>query len=237
MNSGPMSAEIPIITLDGPSGVGKGTICLLVARATGWHILDSGSLYRLVGLLAERRGLDLEHPIGAEIVSQLTDISENLDVNYSERSGQLSIQLEGEEVGELIRNEAVGALASKVAAVPEVRAALLARQRAFAQPPGLVADGRDMGSVVFPEAGVKIFLTASAEERAKRRYKQLIEKGTDANLAALVADLKERDERDMKRTASPLMAAVDARIIDTTEMSIDAVANEVMEQLGMRYDF
>jgi len=232
-----MVAEVPIVTLDGPRGVGKGTICLLVARATGWRILDSGSLYRLGGLLAERRGLDLEHPISAETVAQLTDIAKNLDVNYSDHAGQLSISLAGEEVGELIRNEKVGALASKVAAVPELREALLARQRAFASPPGLVADGRDMGSAVFPNAGVKIFLTASAEERAKRRYKQLIEKGTDANLAALVADLKERDERDMKRTASPLVAAVDARTIDTTEMSIEAVANEVMDQIEKRYDY
>ena len=229
------SEAVPVICLDGPSGVGKGTICLRVARATGWHILDSGSLYRLVGLLAGRLELDLEAPIKPKIAAQLADIAENLDVHYSESGGQLSIRLGGEEVGELIRNETVGALASKVAAVPELREALLARQRAFARPPGLVADGRDMGSVVFPAAGVKIFLTASAEERAKRRYKQLIEKGTDANLAALVADLKERDERDMKRTASPLMAAADARVIDTTKMSIDTVASEVMVLLRKRY--
>lgn len=231
-----MSTEIPIITLDGPSGVGKGTICLLVARATGFHILDSGSLYRLVGLLAGRRKLELEAPIAPEVVAQLSEIAENLDVSYVEHQGQLSIRLAAEEVGELIRNEAVGALASKVAAVPEVRSALLARQRAFAEAPGLVADGRDMGTAIFPAAGVKIFLTASAEERAKRRYKQLIEKGTDANLAALVADLKERDERDMKRSASPLMAADDARIIDTSKMSIDAVARQVMELVVERYE-
>lgn len=230
-----MEAAIPVITLDGPSGVGKGTVCLMVARATGWHILDSGSLYRLVGLLAARRGLDLEAPIKPEIIAQLTDIAENLDVHYTEAQGQLSIRVAGEEVGELIRNEDVGALASKVAAVPELRTALLARQRAFARAPGLVADGRDMGTAIFPAAGVKVFLTASPEERAKRRYKQLIEKGTDANLAALVADLKERDERDMKRTASPLMAAADALVIDTTEMSIDAVTQQVMKLLRKRY--
>jgi cytidylate kinase len=219
-----MQNPVPILTLDGPGGVGKGTICLRVARETGWHILDSGSLYRLVGLMAARRGLDLDALPDPEIVTQLAEIATNLDVDYIARGGQLGILLAGDDVAEQIRTEKVGTLASKVAAVPEVREALLARQRAFARPPGLVADGRDMGSAIFPGAGVKIFLTASAEERAKRRYKQLIEKGIDANLAALVAELKERDERDTQRTASPLIAAADAQVIDTTAMSIDEVA-------------
>ena len=231
-----MADAVPLLTLDGPGGVGKGTICLRVARETGWHILDSGSLYRLVGLVAARRGLDLDALPDAQIVSQLAEIAGNLDIDYVARGAQLGILLAGEEVGELIRTENVGALASKVAAVPAVRQALLARQRAFARPPGLVADGRDMGSVVFPRAGVKIFLTASAEERAKRRYKQLIGKGIGANLPALVAELKERDERDTKRAASPLIAAADAHVIDTTNMSIDEVANAVLNKLRQRYE-
>ena len=231
-----MADAVPLLTLDGPGGVGKGTICLQVARETGWHILDSGSLYRLVGLMAARRDLDLDALPDAQIVSQLAEIAGNLDIDYVARGDQLGILLGGEEVGELIRTENVGALASKVAAVPAVRQALLARQRAFARPPGLVADGRDMGSVVFPRAGVKIFLTASAEERAKRRYKQLIGKGIGANLPALVAELKERDERDTKRAASPLIAAADAHVIDTTNMSIDEVANAVLNKLRQRYE-
>ena len=228
-------SPVPVVTLDGPSGVGKGTICLLLARETGWHILDSGSLYRLVGLVAARRGLDLEALPEPELVAQLAEIAQKIDIDYVARGDQLGILLAGEDVGELIRTEQIGALASKVAAVPEVRAALLERQRAFARPPGLVADGRDMGSVVFPRAGLKIFLTASPEERAKRRYKQLIEKGIGANLAALVADLRERDERDTKRSASPLIAAADAHVIDTTHMSIDEVAKAVLDKLRLCY--
>jgi cytidylate kinase len=228
--------EHPVLTLDGPGGVGKGTICLRVARETGWHILDSGSLYRLVGLEAARHGIDLDALPNPQIVTQLAEIAKNLDIDYVDRGDHLGILLGGEDVAELIRTEQVGALASKVAAVPEVRAALLARQRAFARPPGLVADGRDMGSVVFPRAGLKIFLTASAEERAKRRYKQLIEKGIGANLPGLVAELKERDERDTQRSASPLIAAADAHVIDTTHMSIDEVANAVLDELRQRYD-
>ncbi|MGB5395517.1 MAG: (d)CMP kinase [Gammaproteobacteria bacterium] len=231
-----MEHAVPVLTLDGPGGVGKGTICLRVARETGWHILDSGSLYRLVGLVAARHGLDLDALPNPEIVTQLAEIAKNLDIDYVDRGDHLGILLAGEDVAELIRTEQVGALASKVAAVPEVRAALLARQRAFARPPGLVADGRDMGSVVFPRAGLKIFLTASAEERAKRRYKQLIEKGIGANLPGLVAELKERDERDTQRSASPLIAAADAHVIDTTHMSIDEVANAVLDKLRQCYD-
>ncbi len=231
-----MEHPVPVLTLDGPGGVGKGTICLRVARETGWHILDSGSLYRLVGLVAARHGIDLEALPNPEIVTQLAEISQNLDIDYVDRGDHLGILLAGEDVAKLIRTEQVGALASKVAAVPEVRAALLARQRAFARPPGLVADGRDMGSVVFPRAGLKIFLTASAEERAKRRYKQLIEKGIGANLPGLVAELKERDERDTQRSASPLIAAADAHVIDTTHMSIDEVANAVLDKLRQCYD-
>lgn len=231
-----MEHAVPVLTLDGPGGVGKGTICLRVARETGWHILDSGSLYRLVGLVAARHGLDLDALPNPEIVTQLAEIAKNLDIDYVDRGDHLGILLAAEDVAELIRSEQVGALASKVAAVPEVRAALLARQRAFARPPGLVADGRDMGSVVFPRAGLKIFLTASAEERAKRRYKQLIEKGIGANLPGLVAELKERDERDTQRSASPLIAAADAHVIDTTHMSIDEVANAVLDKLRQCYD-
>lgn len=226
---------VPIVTLDGPSGVGKGTVCLRVAQHTGWHILDSGSLYRLTALVAARRGLSADTLASAQQIAQLVEIAEKLDVSYRQQGESLCIDLAGEEAGEAIRSETVAALASKIAAIPEVRAALLDRQRAFAQPPGLVADGRDMGSVVFPAAGVKIFMMASAEERANRRYKQLIEKGIGANLAALVAELKARDERDTQRAASPLVAAVDAHLIDTTSMSIDEVAAAVLQHVRRRF--
>ncbi|HHO59979.1 MAG TPA: (d)CMP kinase, partial [Thiotrichales bacterium] len=195
-----MNSEIPVICLDGTSGVGKGTICLIVAKNLGWHILDSGSLYRLTALKASReKVLDNER--------RLAEVAENLDVCYREDQGELKIYLDNEEVSNQIRSEECGAQASVVAAVPAVRAALLARQRGFLQPPGLVADGRDMGTVVFPNAPLKIFLTASVEERAQRRYKQLKEKGIDVNLPSLVEDLSRRDERDMNRATAPLKPA------------------------------
>jgi len=221
-----MTVPAPIVTVDGPSGVGKGTICLRVAEATGWHLLDSGSLYRLTALTCIRNNITIE--------SQITDIASNLSVKYLSENDQLQIRLDGEDVTEAIRDEAVGNLASKVAALPDVRQALLQRQRDFAREPGLVADGRDMGTVVFPEAELKIFMTASAEERAKRRYNQLIGKGLDANLSDLAAELQERDRRDANRKVSPLAAADDAIIIDTTELSIEEVCRQVMERVTQR---
>ena len=222
------SGSSPVICLDGPSGVGKGTVCLQVAKTLGWHILDSGSLYRLSALKAFQEGVLESADVDAK---RLAELAENLAVEYRQNNGELEIYLDNEEVSPLIRTEDAGSRASIVAAIPEVRAALLARQRAFAQLPGLVADGRDMGTVVFPDAPVKIFLTASVDERAQRRYKQLKEKGIDVNLASLVEDLRIRDERDMNREAAPLKPADDAVIIDTTEMGIDEVCSQVMQHV------
>lgn len=224
-----MSEHIPVLTLDGPSGVGKGTICLKLAAQLGWHILDSGSLYRLTALIASRLS-------SHENTQQLIEIASNMEVNYTAENECLKISLGAEDVTDAIRGEAVGVLASKIAAIPELRAALLDRQKAFATAPGLVADGRDMGSVVFPHAELKIFLTASAEERAKRRYKQLKDKGIDANLPQLVIELEERDRRDSTREASPLVAAEDAVTIDTTELGIEEVFSEVMRRVKSRFE-
>lgn len=212
---------IPVLTIDGPSGSGKGTIAQLIAEELGWHILDSGALYRLAGISAERAGIGSDNPQNlAEIVGKMV-------VSFD----QGKVFLDGEDVSLAIRTEQAGNAASKVAAVPEVRDALLQWQKNFAQAPGLVADGRDMGTVVFPEAPVKIFLDASAEERAKRRYKQLIEKGLSANLADLVSEIQERDDRDRNRSISPLRPAEDATVIDSSSMSIDEVKNQVLTQL------
>ena len=208
-----MSSKIPVLTLDGPSGVGKGTICLMVAKKLGWHILDSGSLYRLLALSAGDLA-DLNN------VSQLADLARDMQIEYVTSGDALGIYLRGENVSEAIRTEATGVRASKIAAIPEVRQALLDKQKAFAKAPGLVADGRDMGTTVFPDAELKIFLTASAEERAKRRYKQLKDKGIGATLSQTTVELKERDGRDSTRSASPLLAADDAIVIDTTNLAI-----------------
>ncbi len=217
----------PVICLDGPSGVGKGTICLLVAQHLHWHILDSGSLYRLTAFKAAREGIvDNEQALVAQ--------AENLHIDYQEVCGELRIYLDNEEVSSLIRTEEIGLQASKLATIPSVRTALLARQRSFLQPPGLVADGRDMGTVVFPEALLKIFLTASVEERAQRRYKQLKEKRADVTLASVIKDLQLRDTRDRNRATAPLKPAEDAIIIDTTENNIKEVSEKVMQWVNKR---
>jgi cytidylate kinase len=210
--------RIPVIAIDGPSASGKGTVAQALARALGFHYLDSGALYRLVALAAINRGADL----GDE--AALTSLAAGLDARFA--GGE--ILLEGQRATEAIRTEACGVASSRVAAVPGVRAALLDRQRAFREPPGLVADGRDMGSVVFPDARLKVFLTASPETRAERRYKQLKDKGIAANIATLLLDLAERDARDAARAIAPLKPAPDARILDTTGLAQDEVADTVL---------
>ena len=221
-----LAAAVPVITLDGPSGVGKGTVCVRLAQALDWHILDSGSLYRLVALLTD--------DIDVKNIKQLVEIAKNLDVEYVPDNGHIQVLLQQQDVTQAIRSEAVGDKASRVAVLPEVREALLGRQKAFAQPPGLVADGRDMGTVVFPDASLKIYFTASPKERAKRRYKQLKEKGIDANLPSLVEELRKRDERDSSRSTAPLKAAADAIVIDTTHMNVEEVIREVMQLVSQR---
>ncbi len=211
--------DIPIIAIDGPSASGKGTIAERVAEKLGFHVLDSGALYRLTALFAMRQGVSLADE------AAVAALAASLPAEF--RQGE--VWLAGENVGQAIRAEEVGEGASKVAALLAVREALLARQRAYAQAPGLVADGRDMGTIVFPEAGTKIFLTASPEARAERRYKQLIEKGNSANLSALVRDMRARDERDTQRAVAPLKPAPDAQVLDSTAMNIDQVVEAVLE--------
>ncbi|HEY4366057.1 MAG TPA: (d)CMP kinase [Steroidobacteraceae bacterium] len=219
-----VSADVAIITIDGPSGSGKGTIARQVANRLGWHLLDSGALYRLVAYLANKRSTDPADEAGHE------QLARHLDVKFAaDPQGDEQIWLEGDEVSQAIRTEQAGDGASRVAAMPGVRAALLGRQRAFATAPGLVADGRDMGTVVFPQSGLKIFLTASPEERARRRYNQLKDKGLGANLAALSQEIAERDRRDANRAIAPLKPAADAVLIDSTSMSIEAVVAQVLE--------
>ena len=214
----PPSPEIPVIAIDGPSASGKGTVAAMVARALDFHYLDSGAIYRVTAYAAQKAEVPLEDE------SVLAELARGLDLSF--RDGE--VYLDGGAVGDAIRTEEAGRAASKIAALPALRAALLERQQAFRQAPGLVTDGRDMGSTVFPHATLKIFLTATAEERAKRRYKQLIEKGFAANLTNLLQDLRERDARDVARSSAPLQQMADAELLDTTSLTIDQAVEQVL---------
>ncbi|MBS0577674.1 MAG: (d)CMP kinase [Proteobacteria bacterium] len=226
MNSAPVS---PVATIDGPSGSGKGTISRAVARRVGWHLLDSGALYRLVALAGERSGAAPDDP------DRHAALARAMQVVFGSRSdGGEQVLLGGEDVTVAIRSERAGQGASRVAAWPQVRAALLERQRAFAGPPGLVADGRDMGTVVFPGAALKIFLTATPEERAQRRHKQLKDKGSDVSLPALSREIAERDLRDQTRQVAPLRPAEDACLIDSTGRTVEEIVREVLEMGAAR---
>ena len=215
-------ADVPVIAIDGPGGAGKGTIAQQVAEQLGWHLLDSGSLYRITAYAAQQAEVDLQDSPAVSAVAR------GLDVRFADGAAGVRVLLAGEDVTDAIRSEEAGRSASIVARDPEVREALIDRQRAFAVAPGLVADGRDMGSVVFCDAKLKIFLTASVEERAQRRYKQLKEKGMDVSLPALSRDMAERDRRDSERDVAPLRATEDARVLDTTELDVRAVTEQVL---------
>lgn len=220
---------MPVITIDGPGGSGKGTVAALLAERLGWHLLDSGALYRLVAVAAMDRGIDVDDE------AALGTLASSLDAEFGVADHGVVVRLDGEDVTRRLRSEQVSAFSSHAAAVPSVRAALVGLQRACLKTPGLVADGRDMGTVIFPAARLKIFLTASAEARAERRHKQLKEKGENVNLSRLFQDIKKRDERDRSRSVSPLMAAPDAHVIDSTEMSIDDVVQKILKLLEESY--
>ena len=215
--------DIPVLTIDGPSGSGKGTLAQRMAAELGWHYLDSGALYRVLAQAALQAEIDLADE------SALAELAATLPVTFDVEADKLTVLLNDQDVSLLIRSEQAGNAASKVAAIPAVRSALLQRQRDFRQLPGLVTDGRDMGTVVFPDAPYKVYLTASAEVRASRRYKQLKEKGIDSNLPDLIKEITERDERDQQRDVAPLKSAADAIILDSTALGIDAVFQRVSE--------
>lgn len=219
-----MHVEYPVITIDGPGGTGKGTIAQLLAEELSWNLLDSGALYRVLAHAAHQHSIDFDNPEG------LSALAENLDVQFkASKIGQFPrVLFEGQDVSDEIRSEACGNAASTVSVLPEVRQALLQRQRSFCQAPGLVTDGRDMGTVIFPNAMLKIYLDASQEIRAQRRYKQLQKKGINVNLAAVAEEIAKRDERDMQRAVAPLKPAEDAICIDTTKMTIAEVFDQVL---------
>ena len=216
---------IPVLAIDGPSGVGKGTVARIMAQKLGWHLLDSGAIYRAFALAVDARNIDVTDE------SALVEVANNLDLAFkTEANSELvSVYLDGQDVSKVLRTEQTGEMASKIASIGVVRAALLKRQQAFAKAPGLVADGRDMGTVVFADAPFKVFLTASAQERANRRLKQLQKQGSECIIYQILADVVARDERDSSRKHSPLKPAKDALIIDTTELSIDKVITQVSE--------
>ncbi len=227
-----MGMDVPVIAIDGPSGSGKGTIARLLAERLGWQLLDSGAMYRVLGLAATRRDMALDDE------RALTELAQDLDVSFEvDEAGEQRVVLDGDDVSTAIRTEEAGNAASKVAVLPAVRKALLERQRAFRRAPGLVADGRDMGTVVFPDAPCKIYLTASVEERARRRYNQLNQQGLGGNLSALLRDIAERDRRDSSRSVAPLRPAEDATILDTTGIAVDEVLERVLEAAEARLRF
>ncbi len=229
MQSNEENRAVPVLAIDGPSGSGKGTISQLLAQRHQWHYLDSGALYRLVAAAA------VDAAIVQDNIAALEDLARNLDVSFVLQPGAIAkVLLAGKEVSDRLRTEETGNLASIIAAVPEVRAALLDRQRQFQRPPGLVADGRDMGTTIFPGAVLKIFLTASPEIRAERRHKQLKQKGFDVNLSRLLGEIRDRDARDAERSTSPLKPAEDAVMVDTSNRTIDDVVNHVDDLLSER---
>ncbi len=215
---------VPVLTIDGPSGSGKGTIARIVAERLGWHLLDSGALYRAVGYAASMAGLDLSD------MEAMTRCAETTKITFRDpKDGrETRVYVNSHDSTDDLRTETVGAVASAIAAIPSVRTALVDKQLSFRRLPGLVADGRDMGTVIFPDAGVKVFLTASAEERARRRYKQLKDKGLAVTLASLLREIEARDARDAARPVAPLKPALDAVLIDSTGMPVDAVVDKVL---------
>jgi len=225
-----MTNKIPVLALDGPSGSGKGTVGQLLARRLGWHFLDSGALYRSLGVAAEQAGIDLNDK------TALARLALEMSLRFAPREGAdtVDVLLNGQEIGDRLRTEASGRRASILAAIPEVRRALLQKQHSFRQPPGLVADGRDMGSTVFPDAILKVYLTATPDVRAGRRYKQLKDKGFDVNLRGLFDEIRERDARDAVREVSPLKPAKDACILDTSQLDISGVVERVYGLLQAR---
>ncbi|EEY98439.1 cytidylate kinase [Vibrio sp. RC586] len=220
-----MSSHTPVVTVDGPSGAGKGTLCMLLAEKLGFQLLDSGAIYRVLALAAIHHGVDLDSE------EALVPLATHLDVQFIAEGDLVKVILEGEDVSRELRKEETGMAASKVAALPRVREALLRRQRAFANGIGLVADGRDMGTVVFPTAEAKIFLDASAEERARRRFKQLQLKGLDVKFDVLLSEIQERDDRDRNRTVAPLRPAENALVLDSTSLTIDEVVEQALQYI------